>query len=401
MPMGEYDRTLQSSESLALYEGSKFMRFIKDTIAGFKYGTKNNPKVRGNTISYIDTMGRLVTQEQFVENEAEDGNVKIERLVRRISTSAKTEAVNSIEIIEKKKNKNGEIVSQTRTFYPDEEEYKARKHEPKIKEITYYENNKTCLRKTIERLKDESEIKKRFEIGAIKLNPLAPDAVKKEITKSRLIYTVDKRKTEKELDEKLKPFGTHLQINETEKMYITSSEIDPEFDEINGYIGPKEIERDVILFASDEPKARIEETDKITFSMGKIHNISTSIANYPNEKGEYGGEGRGTYATYDDKILHATGNKSLKIKRDVTGKLKAFLATPKPQEKIIARAELRGSNISLNIDVNNKEKATELIAEIIDTFKDKWGISKGTSIEYKLQGADEKFNIKYKDIVKS
>ena len=135
--------------------------------------------------------------------------------------------------------------------------------------------------------------------------------------------------------------------------------------------------------------------------MGKIHNISTSIANYPNEKGEYGGEGRGTYATYDDKILHATGNKSLKIKRDVTGKLKAFLATPKPQEKIIARAELRGSNISLNIDVNNKEKATELIAEIIDTFKDKWGISKGTSIEYKLQGADEKFNIKYKDIVKS
>ena len=104
MPTGDYDKTLESSESLALYEGSRFMRFIKETIAGFKYGTKTNPKVKGNTISYIDTMGRLITQEQtFVDGE---NDTKIERIVRRISTSAKTEAINSIEVIEKKKGTN-------------------------------------------------------------------------------------------------------------------------------------------------------------------------------------------------------------------------------------------------------------------------------------------------------
>ena len=48
MPAGDYDKTLESSEALAIYEGSRFMRFLKDTLAGFKYGTKSNPKVKGN-----------------------------------------------------------------------------------------------------------------------------------------------------------------------------------------------------------------------------------------------------------------------------------------------------------------------------------------------------------------
>ena len=61
------------------------------------------------------------------------------------------------------------------------------------------------------------------------------------------------------------------------------------------------------------PKARIEESEKITFSLGKIHNISSAITNYPDKEGNYGGEGRGTCALYDDKVLHATGNKSIKI----------------------------------------------------------------------------------------
>ena len=52
------------------------------------------------------------------------------------------------------------------------------------------------MRKTIERALDESEMKKRFEIGAIKLNPLVPETVKKEIVRSKVIYTVDRQKTE-------------------------------------------------------------------------------------------------------------------------------------------------------------------------------------------------------------
>lgn len=395
MPLGEYDKTLESSESLAIYEGSKFMRFIKDTIAGFKYGTKNNPKVKGNTVSYIDTMGRLITQEQSFEDA--ENNIKVERTVRKISTSAKTEAINSIEVIEKKKNEKNELFEQVRNFYLNEEDYKERKYEPKIKEITYYEQNKSYLRKTIERSLDESEMKKRFENGAIKLNPLAPDSVKKEIVKTKLIYTIDRQKTEKKLEEKLKPFGTHLQINETEKLYILSPEINPELDEIKDYVGPKELEKDVILYASNEPKARIEETDNITFSVGKIHNISTSIANYPDSEGNYGGEGRGTYAMYDDKILHATGNKAIKVKRDEQGKLKSFVAEAKPNEKILANAELRGTLININFNTADKKEALKLISEMTDVFKKKWGISKSSIIEYTLSGSEEKHRMKYKE----
>ena len=197
MPAGDYDKTLESSEALAIYEGSRFMRFLKDTLAGFKYGTKSNPKIKGNLISYIDPMGRLITQEQsFVE---EKDNMKVERIVRKISTTAKTEAFTSIEVIEKKKDANNELKEQVRNFYPTEEAYAENVHEPKIKEITYFEANNCLLRKTIERSLNEDEMRKRFEIGAIKLNPLVPDSVKKEIVKSKVIYTVDRQKTEKEI----------------------------------------------------------------------------------------------------------------------------------------------------------------------------------------------------------
>lgn len=395
MPIGEYDKTLESSESLTIYEGSRFVRFIKDTIAGFKYGTKNNPKVKGNTISYIDTMGRLITQEQTFKDG--ENNTKIERIVRKISTSAKTEAINSIEVIEKTKNEKNELCEQVRNFYPNIEDYETREYEPKIKEITYYENNKTYLRKTIERSLSEDEMKKRFEMGAIKLNPLAPESVKKEIVKSKVIYTIDTQKTEREIEDKLKPFGTHLQINETEKTYILSSEFNPESDELKDYVGPKEVEKDVILYSSNEPKARIEETGNITFSIGKIHNISTSISNYPDSDGNYGGVGRGTYAVYDDKILHATGNKSIVLTRTKEGALNATVS-PTTESDTLAKAELRGSLINLSINMKDKTEAENLVTEITENYKDKWGINKGTIIEYTLADSTEKYKVKYKDI---
>lgn len=399
MPAGEYDKTIESSEALTIYEGSRFMRFLKDTLAGFKYGTKNNPKVKGNMISYIDPMGRLITQEQTFEDAEND--VKIERIIRKISTTAKTEAFTSIEVIEKKKDSNNELKEQIRNYYPTEEAYIENANEPKIKEITYFESENNCLlRKTIERALDEAEMRKRFEIGAIKLNPLVPDTVKKEIVKSKLIYTVDRQKTENEMEESLKKFGTHLQINETEKTYITTADLNPELDEIKDYVGPKELEKDIILFASNEPKARIEEVDNITFSSGKIHNISTAIANYPDTEGNYGGEGRGTYAVYDDKVLHATGNKSLNLTRDENGKLHSKVSATK-DENILAKAELRGTLITLNINMKKKDEAESLISEISETFSTRWGITKSSTIEYTLAGSNEKYKVKCKDIKKS
>ncbi|MBQ9280060.1 MAG: hypothetical protein IJ215_03315 [Clostridia bacterium] len=396
MPVGDYDKNLESSEALSIYEGSRFVRFIKDTLAGFKYGTKNNPKVKGNTVSYIDQMGRLITQEKTVVDG--ENRTKIEKIVRKISTSAKTEAFNSIEVIEKKRNDKNELYEQVRNFYPSIEDYEERAYEPKIREITYYKNNETYLRKTIERLISEDEMRKRFEIGAIKLNPLAPDSVKKEIIKSKIIYTVDKQKRENQMDEKLKPFGTHLQINETEKTYITLPDLNPEIDELKEYVGPKEFEKDVILYASNEPKARIEEMDNITFSVGKIHHISTSIANYPDSEGNYGGEGRGTYAVYDDKILHATGNKSLSLVRNKDGKIEVSTNSKKD---IIASAELRGTKIAMDINIKDKNKAREFVTEVADTYKEKWGITKGTTIEYTLCGNEEnQYKVKYQDLKK-
>ena len=43
--------------------------------------------------------------------------------------------------------------------------------------------------------------KKRFDAGTIKLNCFAPDTVRNEIIGSKLIYTVDKLKTDYEIDE--------------------------------------------------------------------------------------------------------------------------------------------------------------------------------------------------------
>jgi hypothetical protein len=113
MPLGEYDKAIEYSESLTIYEGSRFLRYIKEKLAGFKYGTKTNPKAKGNVISYIDSMGRLITQEQGTKENDET----TEYAIRKISTSAKTEAIISIEVVEKKKNEKGETVEQIRMFY--------------------------------------------------------------------------------------------------------------------------------------------------------------------------------------------------------------------------------------------------------------------------------------------
>lgn len=399
MPLGEYDKAIEYSESLTIYEGSKFLRYIKEKLAGFKYGTKNNPKTKGNVISYIDSMGRLITQEQGTKDE----DTTTEYAIRKISTSAKTEAIISIEVVEKKKNEKGETVEQIRMFYPNEEEYKECAELPRIKEITYFKDNKSYLRKTIERSLNEEEMKKRFDSGTIKLNCFAPETVKTEILNSKMIYTVDKLKTDLEIDEKLKPFGTHVQINETERTYIVSPDFNPELEEIKAYIGPTECEKDVVLYKSNEPKARIEETEKITFSLGKIHNISSSITNYPDKDGNYGGEGRGTCALYDDKVLHATGNKSLKVYKNDEDDYKYILEMS--DEKIaggyneIATAEIRGSLINLNIKKQDEIDVDAIAKNIIEKFKTNWNINIKTVAEYKMEEDTEFKKLNLKEIL--
>ena len=398
MPLGEYDKAIESSEALTIYEGSKLLRYIKEKLAGFKYGTKTNPRTKGNVISYIDSMGRLITQEQGLKDDE-----KTEYAIRKISTSAKTEAIISIEVVEKKKNEKGETVEQVRMFYPNEEEYKECVEYPRIKEITYFKDNKSYLRKTIERSLNEDEMKKRFDSGVIKLNCFAPDTVKKEIMGSKIIYTVDKLNTDYEIDEKLKPFGTHLRISETEKTYIVSSEFNPETEELKEYVGPTESEKDVVLYREDEPKARIEESEKITFSVGKIHNISSEITNYPDKEGNYGGDGRGTCALYDDKILHATGNKSIKVYKNKENKYKYVLNNKeklKGSYKEIALAEIRGSLINLNVK-NIKDIDAEAISkEIIKEFKNNWNINIKTIVEYKNENDVECKKLNIKEILK-
>ena len=385
MPLGEYDKAIEYSESLTIYEGSRFLRYIKEKLAGFKYGTKTNPKTKGNVISYIDSMGRLITQEQGTK---EDNN-NTEYAIRKISTSAKTEAIISIEVVEKKKNEKGETLEQVRMFYPNEEEYKECAEYPRIKEITYFKDNKSYLRKTIERSLNEEEMKKRFDSGTIKLNCFAPDTVKNEIIGSKLIYTVDKLKTDYDIDEKLKPFGTHLQINETEKTYVLSQDFNPELEELKSYVGPTEFEKDVVLYKSNEPKARIEESEKITFSLGKIHSISSSITNYPDDEGNYGGDVRGTCAIYDDKILHATGNKSIRIYKNDEEDYKYIveMSGEKVEDnyKEIANAEIRGSLINLNIKNQEENEAEELAKQIVDKFKINWNVNIKTISEYKSE----------------
>lgn len=387
MPLGEYDKAIEYSESLTIYEGSRLLRYIKEKIAGFRYGTKSNPRTKGNVVSYIDSMGRLITQER---GEKED-DASTEYAIRKISTSAKTEAIISIEVVEKKKNEKGETVEQVRMFYPNEEEYKTAVDYPRIKEITYFKDNKSYLRKTIERSLNEEEMKKRFDAGTIKLNCFAPDTVKNEIINSKMIYTVDKLKTDEEIVESLKPFGTHIQVNETERTYIISPDFNPETEEIKDYVGPTECEKDVVLYKANEPKARIEETEKITFSLGKIHSISSSIINYPDKEGNYGGEGRGTCALYDDKVLHATGNKSIVIYKNAEDVLSYAIEGEASENakdlKKIANAEIRGSLINLSID--DSENTYETAKNIIDTFKSSWNINIKTIVEYKNAQSDE------------
>lgn len=391
MPLGEYDKAIEYSESLAIYEGSKLLRYIKEKIAGFRYGTKSNPRTKGNVVSYIDSMGRLITQEQG--NKENDDFT--EYAIRKISTSAKTEAIISIEVVEKKKNEKGETIEQIRMFYPNEEEYKEAASSPKIKEITYYKDNKSYLRKTIERFLNEEEMKKKFDAGTIKLNCFAPDTVKNEIMNSKMIYTVDKLKTDNQISENLKPFGTHIQINETERTYIVSSDFDPETEEIKNYVGPTECEKDVVLYKSNEPKARIEESEKITFSLGKIHNISSLITNYPDAEGNYGGVGRGTCALYDDKVLHATGNKSLAVFQNEEKNYMYEIEGKKVSDdyKKVATVEIRGSII--NLDILKNDDLEETAKDIIKEFKNKWNVNTKTIVEYKSSESDVKrLNIK-------
>ena len=401
MPLGEYDKAIESSEALTLYEGSKFFRYIKEKIAGFKYGTKNNPKTKGNVVSYIDSMGRLITQEQGVK-EDEEG---VEYAIRKISTSAKTEAIISIEVIEKKKDKNGDTTEQTRMFYPSEEDYKEGTSLPRIKEITYYKDNKSYLRKTIERSLCEEEMKKRFDAGTIKLNGFAPETVKNEIVCSKIIYTVDTLKTEENIETELKPFGTHIQINETTKTYVINPDFDPEVEEMKDYVGPTEFEKDVVLYKEQEPKARIEEAESITFSLGKIHNISSSITNYPDKDGNYGGEGRGTYAIYDDKVLHATGNRSVVVYQKEGGEYTYQIegegdSTTTSDDTKIATAQIRGSMITLNFVHKDDRNMASVAKELVEKFKTNWNVNIKTIVEYKDENEKTATKLNIKDILK-
>ena len=91
------------------------------------------------------------------------------------------------------------------------------------------------------------------------------------------------------------------------------------------------------------------------------------------------------------------GNKSLVICRDEQGKLHSTVSSLK-DENVIAKAELRGTLVTLNINMKKKDEAENFVSEVADTFKTKWGMSKGTIIEYTIIGNDESYKIKYKDI---
>ena len=98
-------------------------------------------------------------------------------------------------------------------------------------------------------------------------------------------------------------------------------------------------------------------------------------------------------------MLHATGNKSLNVTRDENGNLHSKVSTTK-DENILAKAELRGSLITLNIQMKKKEEAEDFVAEVSEKFCTRWGITKGSIIEYTLIGSDQKYKIKCKDIIK-
>lgn len=377
IPSGEYDRAIQPSEDIVLYEGSRFVRFFKDKFAALKYGTKSNPRIKGNCISYMDNMGRLITEE-VTAKELESKEI-VETIVKKISVPTKWEVIASVEVTIKHKKENGEIKEHTRMYYPTEEDYNTKDREPRLKEIIFFDDNKSYLRKTIERFLSEEEMKKRFEMGGITLNPFAPDKVKKEMLETKTIYTIDRQKFNNNLPESLKTFGTCTETKEKEIRYIKNADIKPENDEFTEYLGPTEIERDVILFKNDEPKARIEQNDEITFKSSRTHKIKSRIVNYPDKDGHYGGTGRGTYASYDNKILYATGSQSIKIKKTKDGKL-GYVADAN-DDKTDATVEIKGPEI--NINVKGKEKNPEEFANnILKTFKTDWNVKGTTKAQY-------------------
>ena len=298
----------------------------------------------------------------------------------------KWEVIASVEVTIKHKNEKGEIKEHTRMYYPSEEDYNSKEREPRLKEIIFFDDNKSYLRKTVERFLNEDEMKKRFEMGGITLNPFAPDKVKKEMLDTKIIYTIDRQKFNDKLPANLKTFGNYTETKEKEIRYIKNPEVKPENDEFTEYLGPTEIERDIILFKNDEPKARIEQNDEITFKSSRTHKIKSRIVNYPDAEGKYGGSGRGTYASYDNKVLYATGSQALKIKRNKDGKL-GYLGE-NANEKTDATVEIKGPEI--NISLKGKEKNPEEFASnILKTFKTDWNVKGTTKAKYYTGASEE------------
>lgn len=395
VPTGEYDRAMRPSESVIVYEGSRFVRFFKDKYAAIKYGTKSNPRIKGNCISYMDHMGCLVTEE--VTAKELDTTDVLETIVKKISVPTRWEVIASVEVTIKRKNASGELLEHTRMYYPSEEDYNNKEKEPKMTEIIFFEGNKSYLRKTIERYLSEEEINKRFNMGGITLSPFAPEKIKSEMLETKTIYTIDKQKRDYELPEELKSFGNYIETKEKEIRYIKDEKVKPEFTEFREYYGPTEIERDVILFKNDEPKARIEQNDEITFKSNRTHKIKSKILNYPDKAGTYGGTGRGTYATFDNKILYATGSQAINVKKTKDGKV-GYSIGHIAMEDADALVEIKGQDI--NIDINNTiKKPEEFATSILKTFKADWNIKPTSKAMYTIKNTEIKGQLNCSEIV--
>ena len=382
IPTGEYDRVMRPSENLIVYEGPRLVRFFKDKFAAIKYGTKSNPRIKGNCISYMDSLGCLITEE-VTAKELETTDV-LETIIKKISVPTKWEVIASVEVTIKRKNASGELLEHTRMYYPSEEDYNNKDMEPKITETIFFEGNKSYLRKTIERFLTEEEMKKRIELGGISLNPFAPDKVKKEMYETKTIYTVDKQKMDWELPQNLKAFGSYLETKEKEIRYIKDSTIKPEYTEFKEYLGPTETEKDIILFKNDEPKARIEQNDEIVFKSTRTHKIKSKIVNYPDKNGTYGGVGRGTYASYDNKILYATGSQAINVKKSKEGKFGYVIGNPFEDGETDALVEIKGQEINIDIKSSKIKKPEEFAIDILKTFKSDWNIKTTSKATYKL-----------------
>lgn len=383
VPSGEYDRAMKPAESIIVYEGSRFVRFFKDKYAAIKYGTKSNPRIKGNCISYMDNQGCLITEE-VTAKELETTDI-LETIVKKISVPTKWEVIASVEVTVKRKNAKGDLLEHTRMYYPSDEDYNNKEKDPKMKEIIFFEGNKSYLRKTIERYLTEEELKRRFELGGITLNPFAPEKVKKEILNSKIIYTIDRQKINNELPEQLKKFGSYIETKEKEIRYIKDESVKPEFMEFREYSGPTEIERDMILFKNGEPKARIEQNDEITFKSNRTHKIKSKIVNYPDKAGNYGGTGRGTYASYDNKVLYATGSQSLNVKKSKDGKLGYIIGNiDEPSDALV---EIKGENIKIDFQ-NVVKKPEEFAVNILKTFKCDWNVKANSKARYSIKNTE-------------